>query len=68
MENGQKALTVLETAKYLNLKPSYIYKLVSQKKIPCYKPMNGRIYFRVSELESWLFRNKQPADYEGGSK
>ena len=68
MENVQKALTIMEAAQYLNLKPSYIYKLVSQKKIPCYKPMNGRVYFRLAELESWLFRNRQSADYEGGSK
>ena len=66
----ERALNVAEAAAYLNLRPAYIYKLISQKKLPCYRPMGGRVYFRVSELEAWLFRNRQAADYEttGGQK
>ena len=66
----QKALNVTEAAEYLDLKPGYIYKLISQKKLPCYRPMGGRVFFRPEELEAWLFRNRQPADYEitGGRK
>ena len=64
MQN-QKPLTVDQAAEFLNYRKSYIYKLVSQKKIPCYRPMNGRVYFRPAELEAFLFRNRQSADYEG---
>ena len=65
MEQIQKAaFTVDEAAAFLNLSKNYVYKLVSQKKIPCYKPMAGRVFFKPSELEAFLFRNRQSADYE----
>ena len=64
MENQKAALSVIEAAQYLNLKPSYVYKLISMRKLPCYRPMNGRVYFRPAELEAFLFRNRQAADYE----
>ena len=60
----EKALSILEAAEYLNLKPAYIYKLISQRKIPFYKPMGGRVYFKPADLEKFLFRNRQPAVYE----
>jgi len=43
---------------------SYIYKLVHWKKIPCYKPTNGNLYFYESEIRDFLSRNRQAADYE----
>ena len=64
METQKPALSVTEAAQYLGLKQSYVYKLISQKKLPCYRPMGGRVYFRPVELEAFLFRNRQPADYE----
>jgi excisionase family DNA binding protein len=68
MEHSQKvALTVEEAAAFLGLKKNYLYKLVHLRKIPCYKPMGGRVFFRPAELEAFLFRNRQGADYEGGS-
>ena len=68
MEQIQKvAFTVDEAAAFLNLSKNYVYKLVSQKKIPCYKPMAGRVFFKPSELEAFLFRNRQSADYETAS-
>ena len=41
---------VKETAKFLKLKPSYIYSLIHQKIIPHYKPNGKRVYFIKSEL------------------
>jgi excisionase family DNA binding protein len=58
------ALTVDEAATFLGLKKNYVYKLISQRKIPCYRPMAGRVFFKPSELEDFLFRNRQPAIYE----
>jgi predicted DNA-binding transcriptional regulator AlpA len=43
---------------------SYVYKLVNWKKIPCYKPTNGRLFFYESEVLDFLARNRQAADYE----
>jgi predicted DNA-binding transcriptional regulator AlpA len=44
--------------------PSSIYKLVHLKKIPCYKPTNGMLFFKESEILDFLARNRQAADYE----
>ena len=59
MQEVQKAvLTIGEAAAYLGLKKSYVYKLLCKGKIPYYKPTGGRVIFKPSELESFLFRNR----------
>ena len=65
---AQKAFTVDEAATYTGLSRNYIYKLIHLKKIPCYKPLNGKVYFKPDELEEFLYRNRQAADYEGSRK
>ena len=60
----EKALSVKEAAVFTGLTRNYLYKLVHQKKIPYYKPMGGRIFFKQDELEGFIFRKRQPADYE----
>lgn len=67
MQN-QKALTVDEAATFTGLSKNYIYRLVHLRKIPYYKPMGGRVFFKQEELEKFIFRNRQDADYEGGAK
>ena len=64
MQETQKALSVKEAVQFTGLSQNYIYKLISQKKIPFYKPMGGRVFFRLNELENFIFRNRQGADYE----
>ena len=65
MQETQKAaLSVEDAAIFLGFKKSYIYKLVSTKKLACYRPLGGKVYFRKDELESFLFRNRQAADSE----
>jgi excisionase family DNA binding protein len=59
-----RPLTIDQAAEFLNLKKSYIYKLICLGKIPCYKPTGGRVFFKQNELESFIFRGKQSADYE----
>jgi excisionase family DNA binding protein len=67
MEHTQKAaLSVEEAAAFTGLSKNYLYKLIHLKKIPYYKPMRGRVFFRPAELEAFLFRGRQGADYEGG--
>jgi len=63
----QKALSVIEAAEFTGLSRNYIYKLVHLKKIPFYKPMGGRVFFKQEELESFIFRGRQSADYEAKS-
>ena len=60
----QKALSVSEAASYTGLSKNYIYKLVHLRRIPHYKPMGGKLFFKQGELEAFIFRNRQTADYE----
>ena len=41
-------MTTTEAAKYLGLRPSYLYKLMMRRAIPYYKP-NGKLCFFARE-------------------
>lgn len=60
----EKALSVEEAAQFTGLSRFYIYKLIHERKIPHYKPLGGRVFFKQNELEAFIFRNRQGADYE----
>lgn len=66
MAEVQKAvLTVEDASIFLGMKKNYLYQLIFKKKIPCYRIVaGGRVYFKQEELEKFLFRNRQAADYE----
>lgn len=51
-------LDLNQAAEYLKLKPSYIYSLIHQKKIPYYKPLGKRVYFNKLELNKWVTESK----------
>ena len=51
-----KPRTLVEAAKFLDLSPSHLYKLTSERKIPHFKPNGKKIYFDEDELVQWLKR------------
>ena len=55
---SKETLDFNETAQYINQSRSYLYKLTSQGLIPHYKPNGKKIYFKRSELDGWLLKNK----------
>jgi len=55
---NKETLDFNEAAQYTNQSRSYLYKLTSQGLIPHYKPNGKKIYFKRSELDEWLLRNK----------
>jgi len=63
-EKSEKPYTIQEAAEYLGLATSFLYKLTSQKKISFFKPNGGKIYFTQNDLDAYLFRNRQLADFE----
>jgi excisionase family DNA binding protein len=65
---AQKPMGVSEAAEFTGLKPSYLYKLIHLRKIPHYKPLGGRVFFRREELEEFIFRGRSAADYELAEK
>jgi len=51
-------LNANEASEYLNISTNYLYKLTSEKKFPFYKPSGKLIYFKKSELNEWICRNR----------
>jgi excisionase family DNA binding protein len=60
----KEVLDVEEAAEYTGLSVGTLYGLTHRKRIPFYKPLYKKLYFKRSELEAFIFRNKQSADYE----
>lgn len=51
-------LTMNDAVLYTGLGKSYLYVLTCKNKIPYYKPNGKTIYFKKSELNDWLQRNR----------
>jgi excisionase family DNA binding protein len=51
-------LTFQEAASYIDLSPSYLYKLTCKGEIPFYKPQGKKIFMRREDLENWLLRHR----------
>lgn len=60
----KEVLTSSETAKYMGISKSYLYKLTMRQQIPFYKPMGKMVYFNRLELEQWLQNNRVSTDCE----
>ncbi|MDA3929319.1 MAG: helix-turn-helix domain-containing protein [Prolixibacteraceae bacterium] len=51
-------LNLTETAFYLEVSKSHLYKLTCSGKIPHYKPNGKKLYFKRSELDVWTLSNR----------
>jgi excisionase family DNA binding protein len=51
-------LTLDETADYLSVSKSVLYKMNSKKEIPYYKPGGKNIYFKKADLDNWVYGKK----------
>ena len=58
-ERESKLLNATETAKYLSISNSHLYKLTSQRKIPFHKPSGKYLYFYKHELDEWICMNDE---------
>lgn len=47
-----------ETARYMGVSRSYLYKLTMWRRIPHYKPNGKMIYFNRKEVDMWLGQNR----------
>ena len=68
----KEVLDFNDACQYLNLSSSHMYKLTSSQSIPHFRPNGKKLYFKRSELNDWLLRNRvdttaeveqQAADY-----
>ena len=60
----KEVLTSAETAKYLGISQSYLYKLTMRGEIPHTKPTGKLCYFSRQELENWLKNTNRVASAE----
>ena len=68
MLSQKEVLSMEELTEYTGWKKSHIYRMTSQRAIPFYKPMGGNIFFKRSEIDEWLLRNRQSTEEELSSK
>ena len=61
---AKEMLTMDDAVLYTGLGKSYLYVLTCNKKIPFYKPNGKNIYFKKSELNDWLQRNRVESEEE----
>lgn len=54
----KEVLTSEETARYMGVSKSYLYKLTMRREIPHYKPTGKMCYFNRQEVEAWLQSNR----------
>lgn len=64
----KEVLNFNEACLYLELSQSHLYKLTSAGNIPYYKPNGKKLYFKRTELENWLLRNRNTTQEEIDSK
>ncbi|MBN2747841.1 MAG: helix-turn-helix domain-containing protein [Bacteroidales bacterium] len=60
----KEVLNFNETAVYLEVSHSNLYKLTSTGKLSYYKPNGKKIYFTRKELDAWLLSNRQSSEEE----
>ena len=56
MESERNLMTTTEAARYLGLKPSYLYKMMMRRAIPYYKPGGKLCFFAKEDLDAWMKR------------
>lgn len=57
----EEFLCVSDLCDYLKISKSSVHKLSSAKAIPTYKPGGKLIYFKKSEVNAYLERNRTPS-------
>lgn len=64
----KNVLSVEDLCLLLDTTRNNIYRMTSEKKIPFYKPLRGKIFFKREEIEAWLLRNRSASLDEIESK
>lgn len=56
---SKEALTFEQAWKFLKVSASLLYKLVHKRIIPAFKPGGKLLYFKRTDLESWMLSNRR---------
>ncbi len=63
-EKQTDLLNLNQTAQYLSISHSHLYKMTSQRKIPFHKPSGKYLYFFKNELDAWIHQNDEAGSAE----
>lgn len=66
LEENRKIMTVEQAANFLNMKKSYLYKIINT--IPHSQPNDGKIYFDRDDLIKWAMSAKKLPPAEQAEK
>ena len=58
LQQPEQILSFNEACTFLDYSKSYLYKLTYSRQIEHYKPNGKKLYFKRSDLEAWLLRNR----------
>lgn len=62
--SSKEILSFAEACEWVNLSPSFMYKMTALRKIPHFIPNGKMIYFKRSELENWLTSHRIETEAE----
>lgn len=58
---AKEMLTVEDMSLLTGFKPTYIRKMIQAGRLPYYKPSNGKIFFKKSEVNAYLEGQRIPS-------
>lgn len=61
-------LTIDEAAIFLRTTRSYLYQLVHRRKIPFFKPLNGKLLFDQQDLEKFVRKSRVSTSIESDER
>jgi excisionase family DNA binding protein len=61
---SEKPMTLDEAATYLHASKSHTYQLTSKGLVAHFKPSGKKIFFRKSDLDAYLLRNRKASESE----
>lgn len=68
METRKEFMTAKEVAEYIGFSISWVRQAVSKGTITCYKPNQKTLFFKKTDIDNYIFRNKVSAKKEIASK
>ncbi len=60
----KEMLTFKEASVYINVSDSHLYKMTHHREVPHFCPNGKKLYFKRSELDQWLQRNRKVSKEE----
>lgn len=68
LSSNKDVLGIVDSADYLGISKSALYKLTSKKVIPFFKPSGKLIYFNRVDLDKWMLQNRVNSTSDNNSR